>query len=432
MIKKVFLSLMAIFAISASVSSAVAQSSNPEHYFFNKHFYNKTMRYDFIHAGSLNDEHYYFQRLVEEPFYAGSKVELVDTLLGNQMFKVLDAASGELLYAMGYNTLFNEWFTTEESATMKKAYPESVLFPYPKNKVILEIYARGKDCKFYKKATQEIDPDSYFIQKSRGEKLPFFDVHYSGPSENKIDILLLGEGYTEGQRAKFEADCKLFADALFSKEPFTSQKKKFNIRAVWSPSVDEGATSPGENIWKNTAIESSFYTFDMERYIMVDDYQKIRDVAANAPSDVIYILANTPKYGGGALYNFYGISGSGHPQWAANTYVHEMGHLLAGLADEYQGGVAYGEIYPLNVEPWEQNITTLVDFDQKKANWKAMLPAKTQIPTVKKQDVGLYEGGGYVDKGIYRPVESCLMRSHGEFCPVCVKAIMEVIEKKTR
>lgn len=425
--KKIFLLAVAFLASF----SAMAQQAADQPFDFNRYFFNKTMRYDYVHSGNNQSEDYYFERLTEEPYYAGSHALTIDTTLGNQMFKLFDTKSGKLIYASGYNTLFNEWQTTPEAKLVKKGYREALVFPYPKNAARLEIYARAKDGRFVRKVTQMIDPDSYFIQKPRGVKYPVFDVHYSGNATQKVDIVLLGEGYTADQRAKFENDCKVFATALFSKEPFKSYEKAFNIRGVWSPSAEQGATSPGENMWKSTAIGSSFYTLDMERYIMIDDFQRVRDVAASAPYDLIYVLANTPKYGGGALYNTYGISGADHPVHAANTYVHEMGHLLGALGDEYQGGVSYDDIYPVSVEPWEQNLTTLVNFPTKQV-WNNLMPKKSEIPTTKNQEVGVYEGGGYVDKGVYRPAQDCLMRSRGEYCPVCRELMVEAIKYRIR
>lgn len=424
--KQIFLLVVALCA----TFSAQGQSSTESSFDFDRYFFNKTMRYDFVHSGDYQSEDYYFERLSQEPYYAGSQALTIDTTLGNQMFKLFDAKTGELIYASGYNTLFNEWQTTPQARSIKKGYREALVFPYPKNAARLEIYARAKDGSFTHKVTHEIDPNSYFIQQPRGAKYPVFDVHYSGNATQRVDIVLLGEGYTADQRLQFETDCKAFANALFSKEPFSSYKKSFNIRGVWSPSAEQGATSPGENMWKQTAIGSSFYTFDMERYIMIDDFQRVRDIAASAPYDLIYVLANTPKYGGGALYNTYGVSGSSTPH-AADTYVHEMGHLLGALGDEYQGGVSYDDIYPTTVEPWEQNLTTLVNFPSKKI-WNNLLPKKSEIPTTKEQTTGVYQGGGYVDQGVYRPAPDCLMRSRGNYCPVCHNLMVEAIKYRTR
>ena len=192
-------------------------------------------------------------------------------------------------------------------------------------------------------------------------------------------------------------------------------------------------TIPGEHIWRRTALKGAYYTFDSERYQMVEDFQNVRDIAAHVPYDYIYILSNTQKYGGGGIYNFYGISAAHHPTRTGKIYVHEFGHVLLGLGDEYVGNVSYNDMYPLDVEPWEENLTTLVDFERK--DWYRMLDAKTQIPTPLNtkdmQALGVYEGGGDVQKGVYRPWQNCLMNNlhkTDQFCPVCTHAIQKQID----
>ena len=227
-------------------------------------------------------------------------------------------------------------------------------------------------------------------------------------------------------------DCRKFTNEFFGYAPYSVNKDKFNVRGVWAASKQEGPDIPGDDIWNETCIKASYYTFDSERYLMVNDFQVVRDIAGNAPYDYIYILANTEKYGGGAIYNFYGISAAHHEDETGKIFIHEFGHLFAGLGDEYVGGVEYTDFYPTNVEPWEPNLTTLVNFDKK---WKNMLPEGTIIPTPekqwKKEKLGVYEGGGYVSKGVYRPWINCLMNNLHTidvFCPVCSKSIQEVID----
>jgi hypothetical protein len=251
-----------------------------------------------------------------------------------------------------------------------------------------------------------------------------------------VDVVLLPEGYTKDQKDLFMDDCRKFSDGFFAYAPYSQNKNKFNIRGVWAPSKDAGPDIPGDNVWNNTRLNGSYYTFDSERYLMIDDYQIVRDVAGNAPYDYIYILANTDKYGGGAIYNFYGISAAHHETEAGKIYIHEFGHLFAGLGDEYVGGVEYSDFYPTGVEPWEPNLTTLVNFDRK---WKNMLPEGTPVPTPAKfrntETLGVYEGGGYVSKGVYRPWINCLMNNLHTidvFCPVCSKSIQETIDFNCR
>jgi hypothetical protein len=399
---------------------------------FNKYFDDKTLRLDYYHCGNAETEKYFFDELIQEPYWAGSETNLIDTKgYGNHFVEVRTADTNELIYSRGYCTLFDEWQTTPEAKTTDCCYPESVILPFPREKVVVSIVSRNKKGEFEKKFEYQVDPKSYFIKKER-EKLPVFDVTHSGNSNKKVDIVLLPEGYSEAQQELFKEDCKKFAEEFFSYVPYSQNKDKFNIRGVWAASKEEGPDIPGQNIWNKTRLNGSYYTFDSERYLMIKDFQGVRDVAGNAPYDYIYILANTDKYGGGAVYNFYGISAAHHAEEAGKIYIHEFGHLFAGLGDEYVGGVEYSEFYPINVEPWEPNLTTLVDFDKK---WKSMLPEGTAIPTSTKfansKKLGVYEGGGYVTKGVYRPWMNCLMNNLHTidvFCPVCSKSIQEMID----
>lgn len=403
---------------------------------FDKYFEQKSLRLDYYHCGNASGEKYYFDELIQEPNWGGSETNLIDTKgYGSHFVEVRTIDSNQLIYSRGYCTLFDEWQTTDEAKTTEVCYPESVIMPFPKQKVVVSILSRnGKDA-FEKRFEYTVDPQSYFIKKEQ-EKLPVFDVVHSGEPKNKVDIVLLPEGYTSGQEELFKADCKKFADEFFRYAPYSENKDKFNIRGVWAASKDEGPDVPGKNIWNKTRLNGSYYTFDSERYLMIKDFQGVRDVAGNAPYDYIYILANTDKYGGGAIFNFYGISAAHHDSETGKIYIHEFGHLFAGLGDEYVGGVEYSDFYPAGVEPWEPNLTTLVNFESK---WKGMLPAGTPVPTPakpeNKQKLGVYEGGGYVSKGVYRPWINCLMNNLHTidvFCPVCSKAIQDMIDFDTK
>ena len=404
---------------------------------FSDYFYEKVMRFDYFHAGNQTSESYFFSKLKEEPYYAGSKVNLLDnTGYGNQMFKIFDVTSGKEIYSRTFCTLYNEWQTTEEASQTSKAFPESVVFPYPKKAARIELYARNNEMGFDKKFEYVIDPNSYFVEKF----IPTFDtfeVMYTGNPSKRVDIVLVPEGYSAWQRTKFEEACAFFAEEFFKYSPFKEHRNRFNIVAVWAPSQDEGVTIPGEYVWKRTATGANFYTFDSERYQTISDFQKLRDIAGHAPYDYIYVLSNTQKYGGGGIYNFYGISAAHHPALTGKVYVHEFGHLMLGLGDEYVGGVSYSDFYPVHREPWEPNLTTLVDFDKKE--WRGMLDPKTPVPTPATKEyadkLGVFEGGGYVSQGVYRPKQECLMNQitrSDAFCPVCERAIVEMINLLTR
>ena len=276
----------------------------------------------------------------------------------------------------------------------------------------------------------EIKPDNYFIIKEPPYDFKTAKILDNGDPAKNVDIVFIPEGYQRSEMGKFKQDAQHFADALFNYSPFTENKDKFNIHIVEAYSKESGTDIPGENIWKNTIVNSNFYTFGTERYITTMDVKTVRDLAGLVPYDQIYILVNTEKYGGGGIYNFYNLCVTDN-SYSELVFVHEFGHGFGGLADEYwTSDVGVQDYYDLSVEPTDPNITTLVDFESK---WKDMIDKDTPIPTpdTKEYDnvIGAFEGGGYVEKGIYRPYRDCIMKSlqTNEFCPVCRKALENMI-----
>lgn len=417
--KKIFLFLLLLCA-----PTAFAQ--------FDADFFPKTMRMDYFRCGDAVNENVYLDEVIEEPYWGGSVVNLIDTTgYGNYFVKVYDVQTGKLIYSRGYSNLFGEWQTTAEARNTQKCYTESVVFPYPRKDVKVVLESRNKKGEFEKRFEHEIKVNSYFVKKEEGNYRSF-DIMYSGIPSKHVDIVLLSEGYSTDQYDQFKQDCQKFADAIFSFSPYKEYKHCFNVRGVWAPSASSGVDIPGDRVWKETTLNSTFYTFDSERYLMTGDYKSVRNVASAVPYDLIYIIANTKKYGGGAIYNYYGISSTGQEDSYAKVYVHEFGHLFLGLADEYEGDTSYNDFYAKDVEPWEVNITNLIDFDKK---WKPMLSKGTPVPTPAEGKfsgtLGVFEGGGYCKEGMYRPQLKCLMRSFyqtEDFCPVCKEAIKKQIE----
>ncbi|GAB6281776.1 MAG: IgA Peptidase M64 [Ignavibacterium sp.] len=399
---------------------------------FTDYFENKTLRIDYSHTGDKDNDEYYLEELIEEPFWGGSHKNLIDTFnYGKYQVVVKDDSSRQIIYSRFYSTLFSEWQTTEEAKHTKKSFPESVIIPYPKNKVIVEFYTRKKDNSLVKKIEINVEPKNYFISKERRKNYQSFEVQKFGDPSVKVDIVIIPEGYTKEQMELFKSDCKKFTNYLFNASPYKENKDKFNIWGVEAPSADSGSDIPAENIWKNTLLNTNYYTFDTERYLMTTDYQTVRDIASNTPYDQIYILVNSNKYGGGSIYNFYNVGVNRNPR-EEYVFVHEFGHGFAFLADEYYDSeTSYQDFYPLNVEPLEPNLTTLVNFDKK---WKNMIDKDTPVPTPTEEKyftkVGAFEGGGYVAKGVYRPMYDCSMRSASvnNFCPVCKDAIIKMIK----
>ncbi|MBQ8222824.1 MAG: peptidase M64 [Bacteroidales bacterium] len=395
------------------------------------HFDNQQLRIDYYIYGNADTCYYALDKYVIEPVWGGTRSNLIDSLgYGDYYFEVLLHDSDVVLYSRGYCNLFGEWQTTPEAEMVNRGFNESVIMPYPKEIVDVVFYMRDYDGNFVEMMRLTVDPDNYFIQDAPRHSHSVLNVHGDYAPEKAVDIVILPDGYTAEEMGKFVIDCNFFRECLFSYEPYISYQDRFNIRAVMAPSKDSGITIPAEDIWKNTVLNCSFYTFDSERYCMSYDNQSIRDLAGTVPYDQIYILANTSKYGGGGIYNFYCVS-STDDHFSSDVIIHEFGHGFAGLGDEYyDDSGSYEEFYNLDIEPWEPNITTLVDFDSK---WKDMLKKKTPVPTpdTEKYDneVGVFEGGGYEPQGVYRPKRDCLMKTFNgdKFCEVCHKAIEKMI-----
>jgi hypothetical protein len=403
---------------------------------FDTYFENKTLRIDYVHSGDDSTELYAIDELIEESLWGGSKTNLIDTFnYGNYKFIAYDKASGKVIFTRYYCAMFDEWRSTPEAKTTTKAFSETICMPYPKSTIKTEFYSRDRKNIWVKKFEYVIDPSSYFISTEKRNRSSSFKVVYNGLSSKKVDIVIIPDGYTQEEMAKFKKDCDRFAGYILGASPYKENKDKLNIWGIEVPSFDSGTDIPGDNIWKNTAVGTTFYTFDSERYLMTYDNKTLRDVASNAPYDQIFILVNTSKYGGGGIYNLY-FTCAADNEYSDYVCTHELGHEFAGLGDEYYDSeVPTENLYPKDVEPWEPNLTTLTNFDKK---WKSMLGKDVPTPTPAtdkyKDVVGVFEGGGYEAKGVYRPMQDCSMKSisYDNFCPVCKKSIQAMIDFYTK
>ena len=420
--KKTFVFLLAI----AFTLLSRAQSISFDQYFLDE----GSLRMDVFQCGDSDSSHYVFERFIIEPHFGGSKVNLVDLFnFGTNRVKVIDAQTNTLIYSRGYNTLFNEWQTTDEARVMERCYEESVSVPLPRNEAYIILEIRNFDGEFEEVFSKLYDPDEIFNTTEQRYVFPVRDIMVNGAPEGKVDIVILPEGYTADEMDQFLQDCQNLANVFAQAEPFASHINDFNFRAVLAPSEESGVDIPASHTWVRTILNSHFYTFYIDRYCTTRNYFAVKDVAANAPYDQIYILVNSSQYGGGGFYNFYSMSTAGNMS-SSSVIVHEFGHAFAGLADEYEEpDNPLALLYNLNVEPWEPNITTLVDFESK---WADLVAPETPIPTPNNAQynntVGAFEGGGYLTEGMYRPQRNCMMRNYAPFCAVCNRAIEAVIE----
>lgn len=378
----------------------------------------KTLRVDYIFSGTDKSVEISLDEMSSFDGWAGRRVNLTEVpVRGNGQICMTDLQTGDTLYRQSFSTLFQEWQTTEEATKVRKSFENVYLLPMPagKAKVRVELYDFWGNTAA--SLAHVVDPDDILIRKIVPEAPQHQYLMKNGSPEDKIDVVIVAEGYTSSESGKFYEDARIAMDAILSHEPFGQYKDRFNFIAVALESEDSGVSVPGEGEWRNTALKAHFNTFYMDRYLTTLRLKNMHDRLSGIPYEHIVILANTDTYGGGGIYNSYTLTTAHHPAFKP-VVVHEFGHSFAGLADEYYYDDQYVEFYYPDSEPWEQNITTLADFESK---WKDMLDdGKAE----------LLEGAGYQSKGVYRPAKDCRMhtnRAEG-FCPVCQRALSRVIE----
>ncbi|MCX5730252.1 MAG: M64 family metallo-endopeptidase, partial [Deltaproteobacteria bacterium] len=338
----------------------------------------RTFRVDAFHTRNATEERFALDRLVVEPLpFPGNPDRPVDELnLGKYLFEVRDQATNRLLYSRGYATIFGEWETTAEAKEVNRTFHESLRFPAPERPVQVVVKKRDRRNGFREIWSLVVDPKDMFVDPSPPAPAgPVIEIQRSGPPERKLDLLILGDGYTKGECAAFETQARKFSEALFSVEPFRSRRDDFNVRALCPPARESGVSRPSTGIHRNSPVGATFDAFGFERYVLAFDNRRFRELASQVPYDFVAILVNAETYGGGGIQGLYATVAAGS-LWAPYVFVHELGHHIAGLADEYfASDVAYlpGE----RVEPWERNVTTLPDPARPK--WAAT--PGTPLPT---------------------------------------------------
>ena len=435
-----------------------------------------TMRLDYYHTGSATQEMFSLDRTVIEPLpWPGDPAKAIDdSNLGLYLFEVHDQASGKLLYSRGFNSVYGEWVTTAEANSANRTFSESLRFPAPTAPVKIVLKKRDEGT-FHEVWTTTIDPKDKFIDTSRPPSPgPLLTIQKSGEPATKVDLLILGDGYTASERAKFEQDARRFTEILFGASPFREHRQDFNVWGICPAADESGVSRPSAGQHRRSPVGATYDTFDTERYILTTENRALRDVASYAPYEFIEILVNGKTYGGGGIFNQYATVAA-DSEWAPYVFVHEFGHQFAALADEYYTSqVAYAP-QTRKIEPWEPNVTALLDPANLK--WKDLVPAGTPLPTpwskeqfetyeqqiqtqrrelrsqnrpesemnelFKKErqqedallasekyagKVGAFEGADYEAHGYYRPEVNCIMFTrHNAFCAVCKRAIERII-----
>lgn len=382
------------------------------------HAQSSTLRLDYIFTGSARSSEISLDEMSCFAGWAGRRHNMDSVALrGNGQIRVSDLATGKVLYKQSFSTLFQEWQATEEATRVRRSFENVFLVPMPSERaeVMVEIYD------FYGNVSASlkhvVDPHDILIRQSVASPAPHRYMLHNGSPEECIDVAIVAEGYTESEAEQFYLDARTAMESILAHKPFDRYQDSFNFVAVALPSHDSGVSVPGEGDWRDTALKAHFNTFYMDRYLTTLRLKNLHDSLSGIPYEHIIILANTDTYGGGGIYNSYTLTTARHKAFKP-VVVHEFGHSFAGLADEYFYDDMYVEYYYPEAEPWEQNITTLKDFDSK---WKDMLDAG---------EAELLEGGGYQSKGVWRGAKDCRMHTNAAdaFCPVCQRAISRLIE----
>jgi hypothetical protein len=377
--------------------------------------FTRAVRVDYFHSGGPRGEALTLDAVVVEGAWPGSRTDLVDTTnLGKYLFEVVDRESHRVVYSRGFASIYGEWETTPEFKTANRTFHESVRFPWPTTPVRLVIKGRDRQNVFQQLWQADIDPQLATAPRAPERAVEVTSLVDNGPPSRKVDLLIVGDGYTVAQGARFRADATRLIKAMFAREPFKAHRADFNVRALQ-------LTGPPRLV--------EFNIFGLDRYALASDNRALRDIAAIAPYDVVEVLVNETTYGGGGIFNQHSTVAAANES-SEYVFIHELAHNLAGLADEYVGTVTYETGAPKKIEPWEPNITAL--HDPSALKWRDLVEPGTPLPTPMSfaGKVGAFEGAGYEVRGLYRPEAACIMGSRKvtNFCRVCPRAISRIID----
>ena len=440
----------------------------------------ETMRVDYYHSGNAEREIFSLDRVVIEPLpWPGDLSQAIDNSnLGKYFFEVREQKTRKVLYSRGFASVYGEWETTDEAKTLNRTFQESFRFPAPTTPVEIVLKKRDPKNVFVDIWTTNIDPADQFVDRSKlAAPAPLITIQKMGEPEKKVDFLILGDGYTAAEAQKFEADARRLTEVLFATSPFKENRRRFNVWALCPPAAESGISRPSTGQYRDSPVGATYDAFGSERYVLTFDNHALRRVASFAPYEFIEVLVNGRTYGGGGIFNLYSTVASDNA-FSNYVFVHEFGHHFAGLADEYYtSAVSYGPSTE-RVEPWEPNVTALLDISTLK--WRTLASPfadVTPIPTpwnkeefekysreiqarrvqlrkdkrpeeemealfkeelaheqemFKKEkhfgQVGAFEGAMYEARGYYRPEVDCIMFSRTDhFCKVCKRAIENII-----
>jgi hypothetical protein len=441
-----------------------------------------TMRVDYYHSGNAEMEMFSLHQVVLEPLpWPGNPGKVLDTTQrGYFMFQVEDPGSGEVLYSRGFSSIFQEWQSTGEARQMNRSFHESVRFPKPDKPVRLRIFKRNEAQGFDSIWTAEIDPNDMLVVRAHAPApAAVLKLHVSGASSGKVDLVILGDGYTPKETEKFAVDAQRLTEALFTYSPFRERAGDFNVWGINPPAVESGVNRPSNGTFRYSPSGTTYDAFRAERYILAFDNLGMRRILQHTPYEFIVILGNSHTYGGGGIYGLYSTVAA-DSDWSEYLFVHEFGHHFAALADEYYTSDAVYEPTTDRPEPWEPNVTAL--HDPAKLKWGRLVKEGTGLPTEWPKEtfeafqhenqarraqlradkrpesemnqlfrseqewvrklfaqypatnsvVGAFEGANYAASGYFRSEMNCIMFTREDaFCQACSDAVEEMIDLYT-
>jgi hypothetical protein len=436
----------------------------------------RTMRLDYYHTGNASQELFSLDRLVLEGQWPGPPDRMIDdTNLGKYQFQIINRRTNRLLYSRGFASIYGEWETTPEATEISRTFHESLRFPEPAGPFQVVLKKRDRQNAFREIWSIVLDPESPEVDRAVSPTAPKAQaLMKNGDPADKVDLLLMGDGYTAGEMGKWHRDARRLMELLFAVSPFKERRSDFNVWMVDTPADETGISRPSDGLYRRSPLRTTYDAFGSERYILTFDNRRLREAAAAAPYEFIEIVVNDRKYGGGGIFNLYATVAA-DSAWAPYIFVHEFGHHFAGLADEYYTSEVAYESRQDRPEPWEPNVTA----DPQAARWKDLLTPGIPLPTpwpkeefeaLQKQaqeerheirarkgsedemdalflreqkqstklldsgpfagKVGAFEGAMYQAEGYFRPQADCIMFTRDEvgFCAVCRRAIEHVIE----
>lgn len=250
---------------------------------------------------------------------------------------------------------------------------------------------------------------------------------YNGDPSNRINLVIMGDGYTLLDTAQFRTDALSVANYFLSVHPFNQYRNFFNFFSIKVISNDSGNDHPGTAVDEpgsshpvtsvDNYLESTF-DYGVHRCVYSNNTGLVFSIAnTNFPQyDLVNVIVNTPYYGGcGGSVAFTSMHSA-----SAEVFVHEFGHSFASLSDEYDYGSVCAPGTAQNINVSQQTDTSLLV-------WKSWLTT-APIPTPAGTDcnlIGLYEGAQYCVTNWYRPKCNCKMRALNQpFCEVCTERLI--------